>query len=159
LAFFASRFSFRDLLAAVFELFEPPLSLLAMVTSSRRRDRVLTVSLWIPSTDLLDPEGRTPTEMQSRGQMEAGRANERQEALAYGERHADHRAGRRGDGAAHDLDPALEKRGGRSFGAAPSEVHRANTLTSSTGHTMSCRPIGGSQGSGRWRQLFGARMP
>jgi hypothetical protein len=39
LAFFASRFSFRDLLAAVFELFEPPLSLLAMVTSSRRRDR------------------------------------------------------------------------------------------------------------------------
>jgi hypothetical protein len=27
------------LLAAVFELFEPPLSLLAMVTSSRRRDR------------------------------------------------------------------------------------------------------------------------
>jgi hypothetical protein len=37
LAFFASRFSFSDLLAAVFELFEPPLSLLAMVTSSRRR--------------------------------------------------------------------------------------------------------------------------
>ncbi len=36
-AFFASRFSFSDLLAAVFELFEPPLSLLAMVTSSRRR--------------------------------------------------------------------------------------------------------------------------
>jgi hypothetical protein len=38
LAFFASRFSFRDLLAAVFELFEPPLSLLAMVTSFRNRD-------------------------------------------------------------------------------------------------------------------------
>ncbi len=36
-AFFACRFSFSDLLAAVFELFEPPLSLLAMVTSSRRR--------------------------------------------------------------------------------------------------------------------------
>jgi hypothetical protein len=30
-AFFAWRFSFSDLLAAVFELFEPPLSLLAMV--------------------------------------------------------------------------------------------------------------------------------
>ena len=37
-AFFAWRFSFSDLLAAVFELFEPPLSLLAMVASSRRRD-------------------------------------------------------------------------------------------------------------------------
>ncbi len=31
LAFFAWRFSFSDLLAAVFELFEPPLSLLAML--------------------------------------------------------------------------------------------------------------------------------
>lgn len=30
-AFFAWRFSFSDLLAAVFELFEPPLSLLAIV--------------------------------------------------------------------------------------------------------------------------------
>jgi hypothetical protein len=37
-ALFAWRFSFSDLLAAVFELFEPPLSLLAMVASSRRRD-------------------------------------------------------------------------------------------------------------------------
>jgi hypothetical protein len=37
-AFFAWRFSFSDLLAAVFELFEPPLSLLAMVASSRRSD-------------------------------------------------------------------------------------------------------------------------
>jgi hypothetical protein len=37
-AFFAWRFSFSDLLAAVFELFEPPL-LLAMVAPSRRRDR------------------------------------------------------------------------------------------------------------------------
>ena len=37
-AFFAWRFSFSDLLAAVFELFEPPLSLLAMAASSRRRD-------------------------------------------------------------------------------------------------------------------------
>jgi hypothetical protein len=36
--FFAWRFSFSDLLAAVFELFEPPLSLLAMVAPSRRRD-------------------------------------------------------------------------------------------------------------------------
>jgi hypothetical protein len=36
LSFFAWRFSFSDLLAAVFELFEPPLSLLAMVASSRR---------------------------------------------------------------------------------------------------------------------------
>jgi hypothetical protein len=37
-SFFAWRFSFSDLLAAVFELFEPPLSLLAMVAPSRRRD-------------------------------------------------------------------------------------------------------------------------
>jgi hypothetical protein len=37
-AFFAWRFSFSDLLAAVCELFEPPLSLLAMVAPSRRRD-------------------------------------------------------------------------------------------------------------------------
>jgi hypothetical protein len=37
-AFFAWRLSFSDLLAAVFELFEPPLSLLAMVAPSRTRD-------------------------------------------------------------------------------------------------------------------------
>jgi hypothetical protein len=37
-SFFAWRFSFNDLLAAVFELFEPPLSLLAMVAPSGRRD-------------------------------------------------------------------------------------------------------------------------
>jgi len=37
-AFFAWRFSFSDLLAVVFELFEPPLSLLAMVAPSRWRD-------------------------------------------------------------------------------------------------------------------------
>ena len=43
-AFFAWRFSFSDLLAAVFELFEPPLSLLAMVAPSRRRDPVLNGS-------------------------------------------------------------------------------------------------------------------
>jgi hypothetical protein len=43
LAFFASLFSLSDLLAAVFELFEPPLSLFAMVASSRR-DRLVTVS-------------------------------------------------------------------------------------------------------------------
>jgi hypothetical protein len=35
-AFFAWRFSFSDLLAAVFEFFEPPLSLLATVAPSRR---------------------------------------------------------------------------------------------------------------------------
>jgi hypothetical protein len=39
---------------------------------------------------------------------------------------------RRDDGPVHDFDSALENGGGRSFGAAPSEVHRANTLTSST---------------------------
>ena len=37
-AFFAWRFSFSDLLAAVFELFEPPLSLLAIVAPSEERD-------------------------------------------------------------------------------------------------------------------------
>jgi hypothetical protein len=95
LAFFASRFSFSDLLAAVFELFDPPLSLLAMVTSSRRSDRVLTVSPWTPSTDLLDAEGANPERDAVAGQMEAGRTNESQESLAYGERHGDHRAARR----------------------------------------------------------------
>jgi hypothetical protein len=43
--------------------------------------------------------------------------------------------------------PASRKRGGRSFGAALSEVHPANTLTSSTGLTtgyaMSRRPVRG----------------
>ena len=34
--------------------------------------------------------------------------------------------------------------GGRSFGAALSEVPGANTLTSSTGYAVSCRPVGGS---------------
>ena len=73
------------------------------------------------------------------------------------------RAGPQGDGPAHDFDPALGKRGGRSFGAAPSEVHRATTLTSSTGlrpaTPLSNRPHRGSQGPGRWRQLFGANKP
>jgi hypothetical protein len=50
------------------------------------------------------------------------------------------------------LTLASRMRRGRSFGAAPSEVRRANTLTPSTGvsagHTMSCRPIGGYQGPG-----------
>ena len=50
-AFFAWRFSFSDLLAAVFELFEPPLSLLAMVAPSRRRDPVLNVALWNPTKE------------------------------------------------------------------------------------------------------------
>jgi hypothetical protein len=36
-AFFACRFSFSDLLAAVFEFFEPPLSLLGMVPPGSRR--------------------------------------------------------------------------------------------------------------------------
>jgi hypothetical protein len=40
-AFFAWRFSFSDLLAVVFELFEPPLSLLAMAAPSR----------WLPPRD------------------------------------------------------------------------------------------------------------
>jgi hypothetical protein len=83
--------------------------------------------------------------------MEAGRATN-VETLPFRERHGDHQAGRGGDGPAHDFDSGLEKRRGRSFGAAPSEVHRANTLTPSTGlaagHTMSCRPIGGYQGPG-----------
>ena len=53
LAFFASRFSFSDLLAAVFEFFEPPLSLLAMATSSEGETGVDRITL-DPSTDLLD---------------------------------------------------------------------------------------------------------
>jgi hypothetical protein len=81
LAFFASRFSFSDLLAAVFELFEPPLSLLAMVTSFRRSDRVLTVSLWTTGPISSTPRGE-PERDAVAGQMEAGPANERQESLA-----------------------------------------------------------------------------
>jgi hypothetical protein len=81
LAFFASRFSFRDLVAAVFELFEPPLSLLAMVTSFRRRDRVLTVSPWTPRSISWTPRGERERDGVA-GQTEAGRANERQESLA-----------------------------------------------------------------------------
>jgi hypothetical protein len=38
-AFFASRFSFSVLLAAVFELFEPPLSLLAMSPPGKEASR------------------------------------------------------------------------------------------------------------------------
>ena len=48
-AFFAWRFSFSDLLAVVFELFEPPLSLLAMVAPSRWRDPVLNLPLGNPT--------------------------------------------------------------------------------------------------------------
>ena len=43
-AFFAWRFSFSDLLAAVFELFEPPLSLLAMSVPLEGVIQVLNVS-------------------------------------------------------------------------------------------------------------------
>jgi hypothetical protein len=107
LAFFASRFSFSDLLAAVFELFEPPLSLLAMVTSFRRRDPELTVSPGTPRTSSSTPRGE-PERVVGAGQMEAGRANERRESLAFRERHGDHQAGRRGNGPAHDFHPALE---------------------------------------------------
>ena len=48
-------------------------------------------------------------------------------------------------------DPHSTKRGGRSFGAAPSEVHRANTLTSSTGLAVghSMPPLSGLAGPGR----------
>jgi len=52
LAFFASRFSFSDLLAAVFEFFEPPLSLLAMATSSEGETGVDRITL--------DPHDRSP---------------------------------------------------------------------------------------------------
>jgi hypothetical protein len=49
-AFFAWRFSFSDLLAAVLELFEPPLSLLAMVAPfDKERPRVLNVPLRNPT--------------------------------------------------------------------------------------------------------------
>jgi hypothetical protein len=70
LAFFAFRFSFSDLLAAVFELLEPPLSLFAMITSSRRRDRVLTVSPWTPRPISSTPSGE-PERDGVAGQMEA----------------------------------------------------------------------------------------
>ena len=44
-AFFAKRFSFSDLLAAVFELFEPPLSLLAIVAPPDGETQVSNVPL------------------------------------------------------------------------------------------------------------------
>lgn len=50
-AFFAWRFSFSDLLAAVFELFEPPLSLLAMVAPSEGVIQVLNVAPWNPTKE------------------------------------------------------------------------------------------------------------
>jgi hypothetical protein len=51
-SFFAWRFSFSDLLAAVFELFEPPLSLLAMVAPPREGEiRALNVPLWDPARE------------------------------------------------------------------------------------------------------------
>jgi hypothetical protein len=71
LAFFASRFSFSDLLAAVFEVFEPPLSLLAMVTSFQKERRGADRITLDPPTDLLDGEGRTERDAVA-GQMEAG---------------------------------------------------------------------------------------
>jgi hypothetical protein len=93
--------------------------------------------------------------------MEAGRATNVESPFLQ-ERHGDHQAGRGGDGPAHDFDSGLEKRRGRSFGAALSEVHRANTLTPSTGlaagHTIVMPPHRGLPGSGRWRQLFDARV-
>src|SRR6266545_476722 len=63
-----------------------------------------------PSTELVDAEGRTRARW-IRGQMEAGRANERQEALAYGERHGHHRARRRGD---DSILPSKKGEGGPS---------------------------------------------
>jgi hypothetical protein len=93
-----------------------------------------------PSTELVDAEARTRARW-SPGQM--GRRGKRTSrgSCVWGTSRTSP-----GETTGRRLDPALEKRGGRSFGAAPSEVHRANTLTSSTslatGHTMSCRPIG-----------------
>jgi hypothetical protein len=61
---------------------------------------------------------------------------------------------------AHDFDPALEKRGGRSFGAAPSEVHPCKYTDlfdrpRDRPHYV-VPPHQRLPGSGRWRQLFGA---
>ena len=56
-ALFAWRFSFRDLLAAVFELFEPPLSLLAMVAPSGRRDSGAERSTLEPNEESGDTTG------------------------------------------------------------------------------------------------------
>jgi hypothetical protein len=60
-SFFAWRFSFSDLLAAVFELFEPPLSLLAMLPPRDEEIRAVNVPLWEPAregTGLRPSEGR-----------------------------------------------------------------------------------------------------
>ena len=97
-----------------------------------------------PPTELLDAEGRTRARWGRGRWRPAGQTNIESPLLSGNVTKITGRDdGRR---PAHDFDPALEKRGGRSFGAAPSEVHRADTLTSSTGlaagHTMSCRPIG-----------------
>jgi hypothetical protein len=62
-AFFAWRFSFSDLLASVFELFEPPLSLLAMVAPSRRRDpgaERITLELTVRPTVTSGPWKKSP---------------------------------------------------------------------------------------------------
>lgn len=50
-----------------------------------------------------------------------GRANECQEALAYGNVE-DHRTGRRGDGPAHDFGPALDKKGNSRFDRPASPI-------------------------------------
>jgi hypothetical protein len=110
LAFFASRFSFSDLLAAVFELFEPPLSLLAMVTSSRRRGRVLTVPPWTPRPISSTLRGE-PERDGFAGQMEVGPGKQGQESLAYGGTSRKSPGGTTVRRPAHDFDPALGKKG------------------------------------------------
>ncbi len=106
---------------------------------------MLSVSPWTPPPNSSTPRAE-PERDGFAGQMEAGQANERQETLAYGERHGDHRAGGRGDGPAHDFDPALKKGEGGPSGPPPQRSTVQTHLTSSTGlatgHTMSCRPIG-----------------
>jgi hypothetical protein len=76
-----------------------------------------------------------------------------------GERHGAHRTGRRNGDPPMPSTPPSKKRGGRSFGAAPSEVHRCKhpDLFDRSCDRL-CRvapPRRGLAGSGRWRQLLG----
>jgi hypothetical protein len=119
---------------------------------------VLTVSLWTPRPSSWTPRGE-PERDGGAGQMEAGRANERRRSLAYGERHGDHRAGRRAT-ARPRLRSCPRKKGravlrGRPLRGPPCKYTDLFDRPRDRPHYV-VPPHQGLPGSGRWRQLFGA---
>ncbi len=116
---------------------------------------MLTVSPWTPRASSSTPSAEPERDGCAR-QMEAGRANVRQETLAYGERHGHQRAG---DGATAppttSIPPSKKERAvlrGRPL-RGPSCIH-TDLFDRPCDRPHHVVPPPSRAGSGRWRQLF-----